>query len=317
MKTVLVTGGSGLVGSALQQLRPEWFYINSKDCNLLCKSNFTNILKKIGPDIVIHLAADVGGLFKNKNNKLKMYENNITINENVINSCYEFGCKRLICCLSTCVFPDGLNKILTEEDLHCGEPHISNFGYAYAKRMMEVHCRLINENEGYNYQCIVPTNIYGENDNFDLDNSHVIPGLIHKAYIHTKTMKNNNDENIPLIIKGDGTPLRQFIYSHDLARIIVILIEKKIMNNVIICSPNEHEKITIYGIAKKIANEFDINNVKTEISNEKICEDNGQYEKTCTNKLLMEIIPDFEFTPLDIGLKNTIKWFLESKWSRL
>jgi len=309
MPRVLVTGGTGLVGAALHRLKPEWHYVGSKDYNLSCKHNCVRVLKEIAPDIVIHLAAKVGGLFKNERERLTMYRDNLQINENMISACYEYGCKRMICCLSTCVFPDGLNKVLVEEDLHKGEPHHSNYGYAFTKRMMEVHCRLVNETDGYHYQCIIPTNIYGPNDNFHLDDSHVIPGLIHRAFQHALINSGNDSENeTSFVIKGDGTPKRQFIYSLDLARIIVILVTEKINEPLIICSPDASQTYTILEVAKKIARRFGIRDIVTE----KKPENNGQYSKVCSNDLLMSLLPNFEFTPLSVGLNETIEWFVNT-----
>ena len=217
---VLVTGGTGLIGSAIQEYRPEWIYLGSKDGDLTNFEAVKNILEKHKPDAIIHLAANVGGLFKNISNRLEMFNSNIIINYNVLENAYKQGIKRVICCLSTCIFPDGLNRVLKEEDLHLGEPHNSNYGYAYAKRIMEVQCRLYNQSDaGCNYQCIIPTNVYGPNDNFNLDNSHIIPGLIHKAYIHSQS----NNKLEPFTILGTGLPKRQFIYSYDLAKIIINL----------------------------------------------------------------------------------------------
>lgn len=302
--TVLVTGGTGLIGSALAEIKPDWKYLCSKDCDLLNTNAVDNLIKKENPDVVIHLAADVGGLFKNQSQRLSMYERNLQMNNNVITSSYKHGIKRLICCLSTCVFPDGLGYTMSENDLHRGEPHESNFGYAYAKRMMEVHCRLVNQTAGYNYQCITPTNIYGPNDNFNLENSHVIPGLIHKAFLHHQLRDNTS----PFIIKGDGTPLRQFIHSSDLAKIIVYLVENDIKESHIICSPDETKTVSIMDVAKLITAEFGIRSVIAE--NEP--QSNGQISKTVSNKKLMEIMPDLEFKSLEQGISETCDWFLEN-----
>jgi GDP-L-fucose synthase len=193
---------------------------------------------------------------------------------------------------------------LTENDLHLGEPHISNYGYAYAKRMMEVQCRLYNETPGFNYQCIIPTNIYGPNDNFNLKDSHVIPGLIHKAYLHSSEM---NDS--PFVILGTGFPKRQFIYSHDLANIIVRLVLENIIEPLLICSTPVTDERTILDIAKLIGNLLHIQNVipaETEIGN-----NDGQQIKTASPDRLLSLMPDLTFTPIEVGLEKTVTWFLQ------
>lgn len=301
---VLVTGGTGLVGTAIKSIQPDWIYLSSKDCDLNDFNSVQTLLQKINPDVIIHLAANVGGLFKNASKRLEMFNSNLLLNYNLLENAYRLNIKRVICCLSTCIFPDGLNRVLTENDLHLGEPHISNYGYAYAKRMMEVQCRLYNETPGYNYQCIIPTNIYGPHDNFNLNDSHVIPGLIHKAYLHSIEMNDG-----PFVILGTGLPKRQFIYSHDLANIIVRLVLENITEPLLICSTPVRYERTILDIAKLIGNLLHIQNVipaEREIGN-----NDGQQIKTATPDRLLTLMPDVTFTPIEVGLEKTVTWFLQ------
>ena len=90
--------------------------------------------------------------------------------------------KKLVSCLSTCIFPDKVKYPITEEDLHSGPPHNSNNGYAYAKRLLDIHSEMYREQNDCNFICVIPTNIYGEHDNFSLMDGHVIPALIHRCY---------------------------------------------------------------------------------------------------------------------------------------
>lgn len=300
---VLVTGGTGLVGSAIMELKPEWTYIGSADCNLLNRDAFIEYLKSNENfDFVIHLAANVGGLFKNKAQKIKMYQDNLRINLNVIEACYEAGIPRMICCLSTCVFPDGLERTMTESDLHMGEPHGSNFGYAYAKRMIDVHCKLINNNSNFFYQSIIPTNIYGPYDQFSNPiNAHVIPALITKA----ASLAANNETKMQIC--GSGRPIRQFIYSRDLARIICIMVECDIKVERIICAPDFGDEYSIANVAKLIADNFGITNIVPE--DDSPGDSDGQFTKTCSNRKLRSIFPDFEFTSLSQGIRETCDWY--------
>jgi len=96
----------------------------------------------------------------------------------------------MVACLSTCIFPDKTEYPIDESMLHNGPPHSSNDAYAYAKRMLEVQCRMYNENHGDNFVCIIPTNIYGPNDNFNIEDGHVLPALINKCFI-AKTVTRN------------------------------------------------------------------------------------------------------------------------------
>ena len=218
MQIILVTGGTGLVGKAIDEISSNYNYkfifIGSKDCDLTDLNDTRSFFIKIKPDFVIHLAACVGGVFKNINYKVDMYEKNIMINHNVLKVCHELGVNKVISCLSTCIFPDKTKYPINETMLHRGPPHSSNDAYAYAKRMLDVHSKIYREQHNSNFICIIPTNVYGEHDNFSLENGHVIPALIHRCYINKKNKE-------PFTIKGSGKPLRQFIYSKDLARLIL------------------------------------------------------------------------------------------------
>lgn len=150
-KTVLVTGGSGLVGKAIQYTienekdprfgkaeGEEWIFLTSKDGDLRDKQQTTQIFEKYKPTHVLHLAAMVGGLFRNMKFKAEMYRSNVLINDNVLHTAHEFGVKKLVSCLSTCILPDKTTYPIDETMIHNGPPHTSNLGYAYAKRMIDV-----------------------------------------------------------------------------------------------------------------------------------------------------------------------------------
>ena len=224
MKTILVTGGTGLVGQGIKAVTmhnyPQYIfkYVSSKDCDLSSMEDTRKLFDALRPSHVIHLAACVGGLFKNMNHKVDMLEKNLLINYNVVKCCHDFGVEKLVACLSTCIFPDKTTYPINEAMLHDGPPHDSNDAYAYAKRMLEIQCKAYRENYGSNFQCVIPTNIYGPHDNYHLEDAHVIPALIHKCYLAKKT-------NEPFVMRGTGKPLRQFIYSQDLADLIMWTLE--------------------------------------------------------------------------------------------
>ena len=147
---ILVTGGSGLVGSAIKDLSNSYneykfIFTSSKDCNLKSFNETKIFFEKELPDYVIHLAACVGGLYKNISEKVEMFEDNLMININVIKCCHIFKVKKLISCLSTCIFPDKVIYPINEKILHNGEPHNSNNAYAYAKRMLDIHSKIYRE----------------------------------------------------------------------------------------------------------------------------------------------------------------------------
>ena len=143
-----------------------------------------------------------------------MMVENIAINNNVLFCANALGIDRVVSMTSTCVFPDKIEYPITEDQLHNGPPHPSNEGYAYAKRMVEVLSRSYNEQHGRNYFTVIPTNVFGPYDNFSIEDGHVAPGLMHKCYL---AKQNGSD----LTIWGSGKPLRQFIFSRDLAELVV------------------------------------------------------------------------------------------------
>lgn len=308
-KKILVTGGTGLVGSAIKYISTntdynlfEFIFVSSSNYNLCILEDTIKMFNEHRPQYVIHLAANVGGLYKNMNEKVDMLEKNLIMNYNVIKCSHDFKVEKLIACLSTCIFPDKVTYPITEIDLHNGPPHNSNDAYAYAKRMLEVHCRAYRENYGDNFVCIIPTNIYGPNDNFDLENGHVLPSLIHKCYLAKKN-------KIPFIIRGTGKPLRQFIYSRDLAKLIMKVLLKFNGDNIILSVP-ETQETTIANIGYCIARAFEYE--ENIVFDESYSD--GQYKKTVSAKKIMALLNnEFNFTSIEEGIKETVKWFLENK----
>jgi len=186
--------------------------------------------------------------------------------------------------------------------LHEGPPHHSNDAYAYAKRMLEIHCKAYRENFGDNFICVTPTNIYGPHDNFDLENGHVLPALIHKCYLARK-------DKIDFVIRGSGSPLRQFIYSEDLARLILIILESDENDDNIILSVPEKDEVSIKDIGTFIAKSFDYeNNIIFDSSFS-----DGQYKKTVSSEKLLSRVNNFYFTSIKDGIEKTVRWFEETK----
>jgi GDP-L-fucose synthase len=236
------------------------------------------------------------------NNKVEMFEKNVAINYNIVKCSHDYEIKKLVACLSTCIFPDKTTYPINETMLHDGPPHQSNDAYAYAKRMLEVQCRMYNENFGDNFVCVIPTNIYGKHDNFHLEDGHVLPALIHKCFLAKKTGED-------FVIKGSGKPLRQFIYSVDLAKLILlVLFNENISNDSIILSVPEKAEVSIKDVGIFIAKAF-------EYEDRVVFDDqfaDGQYKKTADNSKLLCFFPEFQFTPIEKGIQETITWFLEN-----
>ncbi|XP_041646557.1 GDP-L-fucose synthase-like [Cheilinus undulatus] len=305
---VLVTGGTGLVGRAIQHVVKEegvakeggeWIFLSSKDADLTNMDETRAVFEKHKPTHVIHLAAMVGGLFKNMKYNLDFWRNNVYINDNVLRAAFEVGAVKVVSCLSTCIFPDKTTYPIDETMIHNGPPHESNFGYAYAKRMIDVNNRGYYQQHGRCYTAVIPTNVFGPHDNFSIEDGHVLPGLIHKAYIAQK-------EGKPLVVWGSGTPRRQFIYSLDLARLFLWVLRDYPEIDPIILSVGEEEEVSIKEAAEAVVEALDF---KGEVVFDASKAD-GQFKKTASNAKLRRYLPGFTFTPFNQALKETCDWFV-------
>lgn len=305
-QTVMVTGGSGLVGQAIreyvesnQKEGEEWIYLSSKDGDLRVRTETDAIFEKYNPTHVIHLAAKVGGLFANMAQKVEFYRENTLINDNVMENCRIHKVQKLVSFLSTCIFPDKTTYPIDETMLHDGPPHKSNEGYALAKRLIDTMNRAYAEQYGCNFTSIIPTNIYGPHDNFSIQNGHVIPGLIHKCY-------NAKKNNTPFTIWGSGTPLRQFIYSLDLAELTVWVMRDYHSPDPITLSVDETAEVSIKHVALAVAKAM---NFEGEVVFDTDKAD-GQFKKTACNKKLRGYRADYEFTSIEDGVQKAVDLFV-------
>lgn len=306
-KVVLVTGGSGLVGRAIQKVTSKdpdakdesWIFLTSKDGNLIDRKETEAIFEKYKPTHCIHLAARVGGLFHNMAKKVQFYRENIIMNDNVMECCRIHGVTKLVSCLSTCIFPDKTKYPIDETMLHDGPPHKSNLGYSVAKRMVDCMNHCYNEQYGCQFTSIIPANIYGPHDNFNIEDGHVIPGLIHKSYL----AKKNGEE---FTIWGTGKPMRQFIFSEDLAFLTVwVLRHYKEIEPIILCG-NEESEIAIADVSRMVAKAIGYER-KVECDTTKA---DGQLKKTASNKKLRSYLPDYKFKPIEEGIQESVDWFV-------
>jgi GDP-L-fucose synthase len=294
MRKLLVTGGNGLVGSAI-----EADVKIGREFDLTNTAQTQKAFELHKPTHVIHCAGKVGGLGGNMNYKGEYFYDNLMINTNVIEEARKAGVTNLVAFLSTCVFPDAIEYPLTEKKIHLGEPHSSNYPYAYAKRMSDIQIRAYREQYGMKYTSVIPCNIYGPNDNFSLTHGHVIPMLMHKIY---QAQQNNSE----LVIWGDGSPLREFIYSKDVARLAEWAVDNYDEAEPIIFSTSE--EISIAEAVELLVSAFNFKgNVRFDIS-----KPNGQHRKPSDNSKLKSYLPDFKFTPIEEGLKETVKWFIDN-----
>ena len=221
------------------------------------------------------------------------------INTNVIEQARKNNVLKMVNFLSTCVFPNNVDYPLSESKIHLGEPHSSNYSYAYAKRMSDIQIRSYREQYGLNYVSVIPTNIYGTNDNFSLDKGHVVPMLIHKLFL---AQKNNTD----FVVWGSGKPLREFIYSKDIAKLSEWALDNYNETEPIIFTNSE--EISIIDLVDLLVKEF---NFKGKVLFDTSKPD-GQYRKPSNNCKLKLYLPTFKFTPIEEGIKSTVEWFIDN-----
>jgi len=312
---ILVTGAYGLVGKSFQNLVATckasfgddnlYYYMSRSDCDLVDITSVKTMFMSISPDVVVHLASCVGGVYDNMSKNYDFLMNNAYINTNIVKCCKDFNVKLLINILSTCIFPDGsVSYPLTSDQLHDGLPHHSNIGYAYSKRLLHVESELLSTT-GTKVVNLIPTNLYGPNDNYNLASSHVIPGLIHKTHIATETSSE-------LKIYGTGAALRQFLFVDDLSKVIYNFIhDNNVWHNSIsnsiscIVSPPESDEVSIRDLVSYITEVYGFTG--------KVVYDSsfsdGQLKKTTTDMELKRLYPLFQFTPLKSGLQQTIQFF--------
>ena len=299
-KKIMITGGTGMVAHALQKLIPNATFVKSISYDLRNQSDVNDLFINVNPEYVIHLAAKVGGIKANANNLGTFYYDNVMMNTNLLEASRKYKVKKLISVLSTCIYPDNAIYPLTEGQIHYGPPHSSNYGYAHAKRMLDVQSRAYREQFGCNFITVVPNNLFGPGDNFDLEDSHVIPALIRKMF---EAIQTDSD----VVLWGDGSPLREFTYSEDFARILLFLLE----------SYNDKDPINVGNTKEwKISQIADIIASFIGFTNNIVWDETqltGQKKKpSCNNKLLNLGWSKENYTSFEEGIQKTCQWFLET-----
>jgi len=290
--STLITGGSGLVGSFLHGgKKPQ-----RADVDLLDEKSLNDYITHNDITNVIHCAGKVGGIKANMENNASFFRENLLMGLNVFESCRKNNVEKLIVFLSTCIFPNKVSYPLTPDQIFSGPPHSSNYGYSYAKRMLYVLEKSYREQYGLNSISIIPCNIYGPHDNFNLNDGHVLPALVHKFYSATQ---NNSDVEI----WGTGEEKREFLFAEDLHDIISWILNNYVEEEPLIISPNE---VSIRDVVEIIKEEFDFRgNI---IYNSERC---GQLKKPSDSSRLNELFSP-NYTSLETGIKKTVKWFIEN-----
>ena len=248
----------------------------------------------------INAAARVGGVKGNTDFVGDFYRDNINIANNVLEGARQAKVKKLVSVLSTCIYPDApyVDYPITEDQLHNGPPHPSNYGYAYAKRMLDVGSRAYRQQWGCNFITVVPNNLYGPHDNYDLNNGHVIPSLIRKFY---EAHLSSTD----VTIWGSGKPLREFTFSEDAARVIWWCAEN--YNEPDPINIGNTEEVSIGDVAREIGRIIGFKGqIKFDTSKPE-----GQFRKPTSNKKMRDLGFDLKYTTLSSGLESSIDFFIK------
>lgn len=242
---IFVAGHKGMIGSAvLRKLKKlkykNIFFASKKQLNLTDQKKVSNYLKRIKPHAVILAAAKVGGIKVNNEKKANFIFENLSIQNNVINSSFQSGVKNLIFLGSSCVYPKHAKIPIKENYLLSGYLEKTNEPYAIAKIAGIKLCESYNYQYGLNYKCLMPCNSYGINDNYDLNSSHFLPAIISKVIDSIKKNKDNVE------IWGSGKPLRELIFSDDIADACIYFLNKKTKHSLINIGTGIEKSITDY-----------------------------------------------------------------------
>ena len=301
---IFLTGHKGLVGSSvLRLLKKKGYkriiYKAKSDLDLINQNQTSAFFKKNKPECVISCAAVVGGIKANIKYQANFIYQNTQIQNNLIHNAFKNNVKSLIFLGSSCIYPKNYSSNLKEEDLLNGKLEETNKAYAVAKIAGAQMCVSYNAQYDTNFKCLMPCNIFGPNDNYDLENSHFIPALIRK-FVETSLNKKK-----VVNLWGDGAPKRELLYVDDLAEAIIFFMNKKTKETIINVGSGYEKTIKQYAIMiknkidKKILIKFDGNKLLNGTMNKKL---NSNLAKKYGWK------PKYSF---DKSISFTIKEFLK------
>jgi len=302
--TILVAGGSGLVGSAivreLQRVNKRVIGISSKDVNLLDRAKIFSYMKDLKPTAIIDAAAKVGGVGSNNAYPVEFLSQNLQIQSNLMDAAHEANVEKFVFLGSSCIYPRNCAQPIKEGYLLTGELEQTNSAYAIAKIAGIELIKSYRKEFGRSWISAMPTNLYGPNDNFDLENSHVLPALIRK-FVEAK--RNNLPE---VVLWGSGTPLREFLHVYDLAKAILVCLEKYDDSQQI--NIGSGDEISIKDLGQKIANLTGFTG--------KVVWDSNRPDGTPRKVLDSTKINNLGWKPsinLDQGIAATVEWYQENK----
>ncbi len=302
--TILVAGGTGLVGSAivreLKRVNKDVVGISSKDVDLLDRDKTFAYIKKINPTVIIDAAAKVGGIGGNNSFPVEFLTQNLQIQSNLMDAAHAAKTEKFVFLGSSCIYPRNCPQPIKEDYLLTGELEQTNSAYAIAKIAGIELIKSYRKEYGYKWISVMPTNLYGPNDNFDLETSHVLPALVRK-FIEAK--QNNKGE---VTVWGSGTPLREFLHTDDLAKAVLLCMEK--YDDAQQINVGSGVEISILDLAHKIAEKVGFEG--------SIVMDLSKPDGTPRKVLDITKVSNLGWKPtisLDQGIASTVEWYRENK----
>lgn len=305
-QTVVITGGAGFLGSfvveALRRRGCERIVIpRSEQYDLVTMPAVQQLYADTRPDMVLHLAARVGGIGANQTNAGKFFYDNLMMGTQLIEVGRQRGLKKFVALGTICAYPKFAPIPFKEEDIWNGYPEETNAPYGLAKKMMLVQSQAYRQQYGFNSIVLFPVNLYGPRDNFDLNTSHVIPALIRKC-VEAK------EQGAPeIVLWGDGSPSREFLYVEDAAKGILLAAEHYNQSDPV--NLGTGKEVTIRDLATLIASEAGFTgNIRWDTS-----KPNGQ-PRRCLDVTKARDLFGFEAThSLETGIRHTIAWFMSHR----
>jgi len=305
-RRVCVTGGAGFLGSfvtqRLTQLGARQVFVpHFEQYNLVNGADITRMLDDARPDVIIHLAAQVGGIGANREHPAEFFYNNLMMGVQLIHQAWQRGVEKVVAIGTVCAYPKFTPVPFREEDLWDGYPEETNAPYGLAKKMLLVQSQAYRQQYGFNSVFLLPVNLYGPRDNFDPKSSHVIPALIRKC------IEARDAGQSEVVVWGDGSPTREFLYVEDAAEGIVLAAEHyNASDPVNLGSGNE---ISIKDLSELIARLSDFTGKLVW----DITKPNGQPRRSLDTQKAEQLFGFRAQTSFEVGLQRTIAWYHPEK----
>ncbi|MGB9739362.1 MAG: GDP-fucose synthetase [Chloroflexus aggregans] len=301
-KRVVVTGGAGFLGSyVVEKLNArgarDVFVPRSRDYDLRHVDAIRQLLADSRPDIVIHMAARVGGIGANRDHPAEFFYDNLMMGVQLLHESWKFGVGKFVTIGTVCAYPKYTPVPFKEDDLWNGYPEETNAPYGLAKKMLLVQGEAYRQQYGFNSIFLLPVNLYGPRDNFDLETSHVIPALIRKCIEAAE----HGDDHI--VVWGDGSPTREFIYAADAAEGILLATER--YNDPDPVNIGSSDEISIRDLVTLIA---ELTGFRGQIVWD-TTKPNGQPRRKLDVSRAWERFGFRSTTPFTEGLRATIDWY--------